>query len=233
MTTRVTIVDETLSNYDLLGSDEDWERLKQASTGTDIEEAVGDLGRAWEGLDHAHSLPHVFATEVPVSMSSVLGVPPSELPDLWRELLSQDGFRIGLAASAAQGFTGHYFAYEHFLARVIETRSGAFPRTTADLEKSLEQQLPSVFAQCWNDHRIQAARHARDAIVHRGGRVQTEDKGKGSRRATHHFQDVLHVEHGRIWIKARHTRELYQLLLQGVLDVIAAHKATPAGSTLP
>lgn len=154
----------------------------------------------------------------------------------WRSMLQMHPFQLALAASEAQAYSTLYFAYESFLGAVMEVRTGDWPETTGAVGDAIRDKLGSrLHNRCWADRRIEAARHARDALAHRDGRVQKSDllskSGKIRRKATAHFSDLLHVIGDRIIISATDTRSLYGLLYERVLEVIGAQRAHEAAPT--
>lgn len=138
--------------------------------------------------------------------------------EAWEGLLKEKAFCLGLAASESQAYTGLYFAYENFLARVVEQTTGKWPAQTWAIGEGIKAQLgEDTWNQCWGDRAVRAARHARDALAHRGGRVNGE---------TASFGELLHVEADHIRIPARLTRDLYSTLFARVLLVVDVYKRT-------
>lgn len=138
----------------------------------------------------------------------------------WRGLLELDPFKMALAASEAQAYTSMYFAYECFLARVVEARTTKWPRPTAKIGVEIQALFgQAIWAACWTDPAIEAARHARDAYAHRGGKADHN---------TATFSSLLHVEGEHIRIAAFHTRELFDVLFDRTLRVAHAQRASEA-----
>lgn len=153
----------------------------------------------------------------------------------WQGLLEIPTFTMGLAASEAQAYTSLYFGYEHFLGQVVEVATGDWPETTGEVGDGIKTAFGDrLYASCWTDRQVEAARHARDAFAHRGGRTQSHDVlgkgGKVRRKATSHYADLLHVEGDTIRVAAFHTRDLYAVLFDRVLQIVAAQRQTESDS---
>lgn len=146
------------------------------------------------------------------------GVSPSQLgldaEILWASLLELEPFVLAVIESERRAYTSLYFDYECFLARCVEVRLKKWPKPTSRIGEGLKEFFgEETWSRCWEDAPVRAARHARDAFAHRGGRANDETLSFGS---------LLRVEEGEIRIMASHTNTLYATLYERVTEFLTA-----------
>ena len=135
------------------------------------------------------------------------------------DLIKTPQFAMSLQASESQAFISFYFEYENFLARVIEARTGEFPDKTWKLVEALKKEFgKEAKKSLWDDPLVAAARHVRDAKVHRGLQANEDTPLESS---------LIHVQDGCIKIAAKHNHELFPCLYEKALEVIELHRADP------
>lgn len=145
--------------------------------------------------------------------------------EAWQNMLEARPFCLGLAASEQAAYTGLYFAYECFLARTVEAKTGTWPGTTRQIgERFLAEFGEEPWRDCWDAPPVRAARHARDAFAHRGGRVNAD---------TASFAELLHVEGRTICVSANETRELFTALNERVVRFLRAARPAAVNGTAP
>ena len=169
-----------------------------------------------------------------VEAAAVAVAPHRFVPDAtWQMMLQNSEFRFALIGSQRSCYGAVYYAYEDFLTRCVglakrEPDYRWFKRQV--FERDITDQFSTAIRQqCWDDSDIQLARLARNALVHRGCRVDDEFR-EAQKAATH----PLVVCDDEIQIMAPDTSSLFRLLKDRATVLISTAvqhsniKATPA-----
>ena len=89
--------------------------------------------------------------------AKIMDSEPIGVEEGWKALLQAEPFVFALSGSEQQAYSGFYFAYENFLARALEVKTGEWPRPTSKVGTTLKSTFgEAIWAQCWNYARFRS-----------------------------------------------------------------------------
>ena len=148
-------------------------------------------------------------------------IPRLRVEEAWAMYLKESAFRSAIVGLEFYAFTALYFAYECYLARVVEVvKPTSMPENTRAIRDGLVHLFGEQFAfECFNVDSVAAARSIRNAHVHCGDRLEPDDVAIVTR-----FVDC---EGGFPLVSAFDTRRLTDDLFDRVLRITDAARKKP------
>lgn len=150
-----------------------------------------------------------------------VGAAPSA-DDAWADYLEVTAFKSMLVGMTAHTYTSCYFAYECYLASVVEVITGKWPGRTSEVGSEIRRLFPVICAELWDAPIITAARHVRDGYVHRGGRIRASVEAAVS--------PYVQIEKGFALVTAREVNVLMPTLVDLVIQITASAKKEHPGA---